>query len=268
MDRIKRRFLTTISVLTTGMVGALLVSLPTCRRTNEEARAVSIKQDSFVVRSIDPSDEEFTDLEPLVELIGDRRFVFMTEATHSSGATFAGRQRLIHFLHQRMDFDIIAMETAFFEMDRINRALSDAAQFEKIAPSGGSLHPFLTHRPLFEYVHRSRLQNDEPIQMMGLHPWYVPSDQVILKLREFLESAGIDALTKERWNTLQSLLDSYLSYKKSPQAAEVEQLEEITLKLLSGIETRRSTLVELHGNDRVGRNGARCARSLHAGGVR
>src|ERR1700733_6623996 len=59
--------------------------------TSNSERLKSLEHDRFIVRSIDPTDEDFSDLEPLVEILRNRRFVLMTELTHRDGATFDAR---------------------------------------------------------------------------------------------------------------------------------------------------------------------------------
>ncbi len=85
------------------------------------------------IRSIDPADEDFTDLEPLAEAIGSARVVQLGEGTHGEGSTFLAKARLIRFLHQRLGFDVLAWEAGFFDCRdfaaalRGNVATSEAA---------------------------------------------------------------------------------------------------------------------------------------------
>ncbi|MGH9894114.1 MAG: erythromycin esterase family protein, partial [bacterium] len=68
----------------------------------------------MTVRSIDPADEDFKDLEPLIKAIGSARVVQLGEPSHGAGSSFAAKARLIKFLHRRMGFDVVAWESGLY----------------------------------------------------------------------------------------------------------------------------------------------------------
>lgn len=70
-----------------------------------------IVEQAVTVRSIDAADEDFRDLEPLVDAIGSATVVQLGEPSHGAGSAFAAKVRLIKFLHERMGFDVIAWES-------------------------------------------------------------------------------------------------------------------------------------------------------------
>lgn len=82
-----------------------------------------LAEHSVAVRSIDPADQDFSDLQPLKQAIGKARVVQLGEATHGDGATFLAKSRLIRFLHQEMGFDVLAWEAGFFDMKLVDAAL-------------------------------------------------------------------------------------------------------------------------------------------------
>lgn len=63
-----------------------LLSLPALAQDPEQVRW--LVGHSTAVRSIEPADEDFSDLMPLVQVIGQARVVQLGEATHGDGATF------------------------------------------------------------------------------------------------------------------------------------------------------------------------------------
>lgn len=54
------------------------------------------------IRSIDPTDEDFSDLGCLASLIGNARIVQLGESTHGDGAAFAAKVRVVKFLHREL----------------------------------------------------------------------------------------------------------------------------------------------------------------------
>jgi erythromycin esterase len=82
-----------------------------------------LAEHSVGVRSIDPADEDFSDLLPLVKVIGKARVVQLGEATHNDGATFLAKGRLIRFFHEVMGFDVLAWEAGIVDVRRVDSAL-------------------------------------------------------------------------------------------------------------------------------------------------
>src|SRR5687767_13577809 len=72
---------------------------------------------SVPVRSIDPDDDDFSDLQFLKRTIGNARVVQLGDQTHGDGATIYARGRLVRFLHEQMGFDVLAWEGGFFDCE-------------------------------------------------------------------------------------------------------------------------------------------------------
>lgn len=67
------------------------------------------------VASIDPNDTSFTDLEFLRPILSGNKIVLLGEQSHGDGASFLAKARLIKFLHQKMGYDVLAMESGLFD---------------------------------------------------------------------------------------------------------------------------------------------------------
>src|SRR5437879_422169 len=76
---------------------------------------------AVTVRSVDASDEDFSDLEPVARAIGSAPVVLLGEPGHGAGTSFAAKVRLIKFLHQRLGFDVLVWESGMYDV-----ALSEA----------------------------------------------------------------------------------------------------------------------------------------------
>lgn len=62
-----------------------------------------------------------TDLEPLLEMVGEARVVALGEATHGTHEFFTMKQRIIECLVQEKDFNLIALEAGWAEAAHINQ---------------------------------------------------------------------------------------------------------------------------------------------------
>ena len=71
-------------------------------------------QNSFPIRSV-IYDEDFSDLQFLKSEIGNRPIVQLGESSHGTREFNQVKTRIIKFLHQEMDFEVVAFESGFFE---------------------------------------------------------------------------------------------------------------------------------------------------------
>ena len=142
-----------------------LLSLPALAQDPGQVRWLA--EHSVAVRSIDPADEDFSDLMPLVEVIGKARVVQLGEATHGDGSTFLAKGRLIRFLHQVMGFDVLAWESGIFDVRRVDAALRAGVPSAEAAARGLYLG---WHSPealaTLDYVRASQ-GTDRPIATVG-----------------------------------------------------------------------------------------------------
>lgn len=64
--------------------------------------------------------------------IGDKRIVFLGEATHEDGATFEVRTKIVEFLMEEMDFDVILFEAGMFDLMQANKEFQTTGDSESI----------------------------------------------------------------------------------------------------------------------------------------
>lgn len=138
-------------------------------RPAPDARLVDwVAKHSVPLKSIDPNDADFTDLEPLKGLIGDRRIVLLGEQSHGDGAAFHAKTRLIRFLHQKMGFDVLAFESGFYDCRRAWRAFREGQMPLTAAQLG--VFPIWTGssemQPLINYL-GSNARAVQPLELAG-----------------------------------------------------------------------------------------------------
>src|SRR5688572_11622446 len=120
------------------------------------------------IRTVDPLDDTFSDLEPIAKAIGNARVVQLGEPSHNAGTCFAAKARLIKFLHQRLGFDVVVWESGIYDVGLVEAGLRagedppTAAQRGLIRNWSGSEEC----RPLFEYAQKSHA-TARPMTMAG-----------------------------------------------------------------------------------------------------
>ncbi len=133
----------------------------------EPERVRWVAEHAMAVRSVDPADEDFTDLMPLVQVLGNARVVQLGEATHGDGATFLAKGRLIRFLHQVMGFDVLAWESGFVDVRRVDAALRGGRPAAEAASRGlYRIWNVAEVLPTLDYVRASQ-GGHRPIESVG-----------------------------------------------------------------------------------------------------
>jgi erythromycin esterase len=161
----RRTFLATVGASATL---ALPMLTPSAWAQSPDALQDWLGANAIPVRSVDPLDEDFSDLEPLANLIAGARVIQLGEPSHGAGTCFAAKVRLVKFLHARLGFDVLAWESGFYDLTRTEadlRAGGDAVA----AAQRGILKIWSASqqcRPLFEYAKTSHA-GARPLAMAG-----------------------------------------------------------------------------------------------------
>jgi erythromycin esterase len=158
------------------------------------------------VSSVDPSDEDFADLEPLRTVIGDSRVVLLGEQSHGDGTTFLAKTRLVEFLHQEMGFSVLVFESGMYSA----RKAWDALQAGEDPPEafgkgifriwGGSAQV----QPLIAYL-GEMVDSENPLELAGVDTQiHSPAAREFLvnDLESFLRSEGAPFPERESWSSV------------------------------------------------------------------
>ena len=163
------------------------------------------------IRTVDPQDEDFADLEPVAAAIGKSRVVQLGEPSHNAGTCFAAKARLIKFLHQRLKFDVVVWESGFYDV-----GLADAALRAGENPSTAAQRGILRNwsgseecRPLFEYAQKSHA-SVTPLAMAGFDASFTSLfANLAVDLRQFAKLPTRPPLQHEVTASVEDVIDSF-----------------------------------------------------------
>lgn len=147
-------------------------SIASCCQSDEELarKGEELKPHLIEIRQTEAAaGDDFADLMPLMEVLQGKRIVALGEQSHADGTTFDVKVRLVQFLHEKMGFDVLVLESGFFS----NHKAWKGAPFQRDVPVWLASHVIpawgasLECKPLFEYVAEQRTSAN-PLQVMGM----------------------------------------------------------------------------------------------------
>ena len=161
------------------------------RAVEANPRVRSLSNHMLKLNSVDPEDDDFSDLLPLRELLKGVRIVLLGEASHFDGTDFLAKGRLIRFLHSELGFDVLAFEAGIYQMRLAWEAFRAGVDPQK-AFSKGAYWMWAQSaqvEPLVRYVSHS-LSTEQPLELAGIDN-QVWSTELPRNLREFLKGKDI-----------------------------------------------------------------------------
>lgn len=195
-----------------------------------DPRTAWLRRQAVPIRSIEPHDEDFSDLRFLRDDLCDVRMVLLGEGDHGVGSDFKAKTRLIKFLHQELGFDVLAFEAGIFSANEAWVALQTDAEPRDSFLKGmfGLLGRSEQVQPLIQYLHRAA-RTDKPLQVTGFDSQFSGTARGSLpaRLREFLGHHSVTtSLTDERSpasRILAGVLDGRFARNRADLPTEAEQ---------------------------------------------
>jgi erythromycin esterase len=197
----------------------------------------SLKNCVSTVRSIEPSDTDFSDLQGFKAAIGNSRVVLLGEQTHGEGSTFTAKIRLIKFLHEKMGFEVLAFESGLYDCARIWENVQQGGSLSQEV-IGSLFYMYATSvqvQPLFDYI-QSGLQGagssgssaPHPLILTGFesqHTGVKAKTQLFDDFARFLKKQFPDAVDEEWWLFRRISIATFASRDYRPGIEEKERYQ-------------------------------------------
>ncbi|HUE84745.1 MAG TPA: erythromycin esterase family protein [Vicinamibacterales bacterium] len=209
-----------------------------------DPRVASLRESAVPVRSIDPNDTDFADLEFLREALRDVRIVLLGEGDHGGGSDVLAKTRLTKFLHQEMGFDVVAFEAGLYSSAVAWRALQTEQDPREAALKGllGILARSAQAESLIRYLYSSA-RSSRPLELAGFDSQLTgtAAPDLLRDLRRFLRERDIpsplldDHISPTR--VLAGIIDRRFAREPETLPGATEQAE--------AVETLRATAEEV-----------------------
>lgn len=189
-----------------------------------------LRKNAIPVRSVDSTEEDFSDLLPLKKVIGSAQVVMLGEQTHVDGATYLGKTRLVKFLHREMGFDVIAFESGFYDVARAWQKIQIGKSVHKAFQEAVYFAEFKEYNPLINYI-QSHALSSHPLEMVGIDSditGKTERDSLQKDMRTFFHNIGV---VTPHLNDTSAFAKDFTSFigQKTPDKSFFDTLKRLTI---------------------------------------
>jgi erythromycin esterase len=180
----------------------------------------------WAVASTSPQHEDDSDLKPFAEAIGNARIVALGEQTHGGREEYLLKARLLKFLHEKMGFDVLLLESGFYDMARLAERVERGEKLDDIAP--GSVFFMYANsaegRGMLQYFDRQRALG-KPMALGGIdsqHTGETSKKELLPRLQAYLKTAAPALAEGEAWMRYAQAAQALLEMQRTPPPAETQ----------------------------------------------
>ncbi|MDT8998869.1 erythromycin esterase family protein [Paucibacter sp. APW11] len=172
--------------------------------------------------------DDFSDLAPLGQALAGVQVLGLGEQTHGAHEEFAYKLRLLRYLHEKLGFDLLLLESGFYDIGRISAAMARGESLDDLAP-GNVFFMYAKSaegRDLLRYVDQ-RQRADRPLLLAGFdaqHSGALSGSELLPGLQAALLSLGHKTLAEgERWRRFSTLAAPLLAMNRALPSAPEQQ---------------------------------------------
>ncbi len=205
-----------------------------------------LREYAVQIKSIEPNDANFSDLEPLKKILAGSKIVMLGEHSHGDGNIFLAKTRLIKFLHQEMNFDVIAFEASLYGCSKVWQEIQGGNDVDLI---GKGLYKMWAKskqcQPLFQYI-MSEAKTERPLKLSGFDPRLASIaafESFDKDLVSSLTLFNLHSIHKENLLLLRNFADSLLrnEFTFKPESHLKDQFFAVLSSVLEELDTTNST---------------------------
>ncbi|MCV2365656.1 erythromycin esterase family protein [Paucibacter sp. DJ1R-11] len=188
------------------------------------SKLASLPVEQLRLRSLSPADEDFSDLAPLAKELDGVRVLALGEQTHGGREEFMLKLRLLRYLHEKLGFEVLLLESGFYDIGRLSEAMAAGQSLDDLAPGNVFFMYSKTAegRLLLQYLDRQQ-RSSRPLLLAGFDSQH--SGELSLKgllpgLRERLQQRAPELAVEGTWRPFEQLAQPLLSLRPPvPEAA-------------------------------------------------
>jgi erythromycin esterase len=161
--------------------------------------------------------EDFSTFEPLKKILKDVDIVMLGEQSHGEGTAYETKIKLIKYLHQELDFEILAFESDFYAC---NKAWNNIKKGDDVATSLGESIFYVwsttkQFKPLVNYIDKNKYSN-HPLIISGFDHQIssrLSESDLISDLKMFITQKDKSILDSGNWRNFENTLRHATKYE-------------------------------------------------------
>ena len=221
-----------------------LVLAAACRAATETSDPLATQ--ATPVRLAATSGDDFADLAPFGAAIGSARIVALDEQTHGGHEEFVLKTRLLRYLHEHLGFDVLVLESGFFDVGELQSAAQAGARIADLAP-GNIFFMYsksVEGRDMLRYVDSTRA-TPHPLTLAGMdsqHSGALSQKELVPRLSAFLKVRGSQAPASADWRGFAATIDALTALRQDPPApTERAAFDRVAARLTGELADARDT---------------------------
>ena len=166
--------------------------------------------------------DDFADLAPFGAAVGTARIVALDEQTHGGREEFLLKTRLLRYLHERLGFDVLVLESGFFDVGELEQAAQHKARIADLAP--GNIFFMVSKsaegQAMLRYVDSTR-DTEHPLTLVGMdsqHSGALSQNELLPRLATFMRRYGSPAPTSPDWPGFAATVAALAALHPAPPA--------------------------------------------------
>lgn len=123
----------------------------------------------WTVTSVDPAQQDDSDLKAFAQAVGDARVIALGEQTHGGREEFLLKTRLLKYLHEKLGFEVLLIESGFYDVGQLAARMDAGAKLDDIA-SGNLFFMYANSdegRGLLRYLDQQKAKG-KPLALAGI----------------------------------------------------------------------------------------------------
>ena len=207
-----------------GRPVALLLAVACVLPSTASAAPVDpIAAQAVPVRIAATAHDDFADLAPFGRAVGRARIVALDEQTHGGHEEFALKTRLLRYLHERLGFDVLVLESGFFDVGRLQQQADAGERLDDLAPGNIFFMYAKTAEggEMLRYVDATRA-TPHPLTLVGMDSQLsgaLSQAELVPQLAAFLAAHRSHAPESRDWPGFAASVSALTALRQAPPSA-------------------------------------------------
>lgn len=216
---------------------------------SQESNVEWVKNNAVILNIDDSSNVFLNNKEALIKSIGQSEIVLLGEETHGDGKAFQTKVELIKFLHEELNFDVLAFESSMYLAEVSNDAVKGST--DPLQTLRGATYPHWSWtvelQPLWYYISNSKKSN-RPIDITGFDYQSISkTDREVFPVEVFKKMKEKNILFKDQkeqndYFTFYSYLSS--NFSNLPIDIDIKNLQELLNVFINKSNTLLDSLIK------------------------